>query len=465
MSHDTQLRLTALFLTLFVFGLSGPLAQSFGEPAIEDLEEEFSLGLRERVTLEVAAEALETAATENLPQVRPRAFYASIDQLLTQAPETTRVLNAALASLVAFGADEGAADVAKRIKKPDGVTAMLHNMAVASKSSPFDWGMMVTQIHSVDLVPEAVIVRLNSRWTQQTSTAADAEATKAAVNTHLRSVVARMAPMWAIYLLSGIIGLIGLIYLAAMQAKIRTRFVGLIGTSHFVGRGLHIYLVFIGLTAFGIMFGFALKQLIDANILAEGSGFTVLASTLATGIFGVWIASRLCLVSPALFVDAFGLRRQNGKPSGLGIVVWGYLAFCISIPLSWVLMKLNQMLVGHDTVVTNPLVLLLARADSWPEAIIITLAPVIVAPIFEELLFRGFFYRMLRDRMGVYGAVLFTSFLFAAVHPSVLTVLPLFALGAVFALLYEATGSILPSIVAHAMHNLASVGMLYVMLQ
>ncbi|NUN16462.1 MAG: CPBP family intramembrane metalloprotease, partial [Myxococcales bacterium] len=109
--------------------------------------------------------------------------------------------------------------------------------------------------------------------------------------------------------------------------------------------------------------------------------------------------------------------------------------------------------------------LLLARADSWPEAIIITLAPVIVAPIFEELLFRGFFYRMLRDRMGVYGAVLFTSFLFAAVHPSVLTVLPLFALGAVFALLYEATGSILPSIVAHAMHNLASVGMLYVMLQ
>lgn len=465
MSQDTQLRLTALFLTLFVFGLSGPLAQSFGDPAMEDLEEEFSLGLRERVTLEVAAEALETAATENLPQVRPRAFFAAVDQLLTQSPETTRVLNAALAALVAFGADEGAADVVKRIKEPDGITALLHNMAAASPSSPFEWATMAAQIQAIALVPDAVTVRLYSRWKQQTSTTEEAAVAKTAVNTHLRSVVARMAPMWAIYLWSGLLGLIGLIYMAATQAKIRSRFVGLTGPSHFVGRGLHIYLVFIGLTAFGIVFGFGLKQLIDAGILAPDSGFTVLMSTFATGIFGVWVAAKLCLATPTPFASAFGLSRNDGKPTGLAIIGWAYLAFCVSIPVSWVLMKLNQMLVGHDTVVTNPLVLLLARADSWPEALLITLAPVVLAPVFEEMLFRGFFYRMLRDRMGVYGAVLFTSFLFAAVHPSVLTILPLFALGAIFALLYEATGSILPSIMAHAMHNLASVGMLYVMLQ
>src|SRR5215210_608473 len=79
-----------------------------------------------------------------------------------------------------------------------------------------------------------------------------------------------------------------------------------------------------------------------------------------------------------------------------------------------------------------------------------------LAPIAEEIFFRGLLFPMLRSRFGLAAGVLGTGALFSVVHalgspPEALIVL--FALGAGLCLLYLRTGSLLPCIGLHALNN------------
>jgi membrane protease YdiL (CAAX protease family) len=86
-----------------------------------------------------------------------------------------------------------------------------------------------------------------------------------------------------------------------------------------------------------------------------------------------------------------------------------------------------------------------------------------VAPIFEELLFRGFAYPDLKDRVGTVGALLLVSALFALMHAHVASAAPLFALGLALVFAYEYTGSIVAPMALHALFNATNVAtLLYV---
>ena len=80
-----------------------------------------------------------------------------------------------------------------------------------------------------------------------------------------------------------------------------------------------------------------------------------------------------------------------------------------------------------------------------------------IAPVAEELFFRGFFYRALRSRFSMLIAAGIDGLVFGAIHytdPKVLSLLPvLMVLGFVFCLLYEYTGTLLAPIALHAINN------------
>ena len=80
-------------------------------------------------------------------------------------------------------------------------------------------------------------------------------------------------------------------------------------------------------------------------------------------------------------------------------------------------------------------------------------AVVLLAPLGEELFFRGFLYKGLRRRMPVWGAVIVSSVLFGLVHERLLLIPPLFVVGAGLALVYERRQSLLAPMVAHAVFN------------
>jgi membrane protease YdiL (CAAX protease family) len=80
----------------------------------------------------------------------------------------------------------------------------------------------------------------------------------------------------------------------------------------------------------------------------------------------------------------------------------------------------------------------------------------VVAPIGEEILFRGFIFTALRSWRGTLPAALITGVLFGAVHAGsapTLDLVPLAALGVGLCLLYRRTGSLYPCFVAHSLNN------------
>jgi len=95
------------------------------------------------------------------------------------------------------------------------------------------------------------------------------------------------------------------------------------------------------------------------------------------------------------------------------------------------------------------------------------LNPIVLAPIAEEVLFRGLVFRVLLERLVVWSALVASALLFALIHlpywwlsgaasPAGLVVRlgSIFAYGVFFALLYRWSGSLYAPIICHVLNNL-----------
>ncbi len=87
---------------------------------------------------------------------------------------------------------------------------------------------------------------------------------------------------------------------------------------------------------------------------------------------------------------------------------------------------------------------------------------VILTPIFEETMFRGVLFKGLRRSMSFYPALIVTSLLFALAHGQLNVAIDTFALGLLLGYLTEKTGSIVPSILLHALKNSVAFIILFV---
>jgi membrane protease YdiL (CAAX protease family) len=91
--------------------------------------------------------------------------------------------------------------------------------------------------------------------------------------------------------------------------------------------------------------------------------------------------------------------------------------------------------------------------DAGTSPWLIFLAGIVVAPLVEEIFFRGFLYPGLREKYGWIPAALISAALFAAVHLQPIVMPPIFLLGLLFAYLYERTESIWPGVIMHFATN------------
>jgi tetratricopeptide (TPR) repeat protein len=80
-------------------------------------------------------------------------------------------------------------------------------------------------------------------------------------------------------------------------------------------------------------------------------------------------------------------------------------------------------------------------------------AVVIVGPIVEEILFRGLIYAALERRLGISGAIVISSLLFALVHLQVVYFIPIFCLGLVLGWARSRTNSLGLPILIHILNN------------
>lgn len=81
------------------------------------------------------------------------------------------------------------------------------------------------------------------------------------------------------------------------------------------------------------------------------------------------------------------------------------------------------------------------------------LTVVLIAPIIEEMLFRGFFQRYFEATRGVTAGVLTTSALFAAYHFNLYWLIPILVMATIMGAMAWRAESVLPSIAVHATNN------------
>jgi len=152
-----------------------------------------------------------------------------------------------------------------------------------------------------------------------------------------------------------------------------------------------------------------------------------------------------------------GVVRSLGLGAALG--VGGLLMvvlFNLVVTQLLAAMGVETPLVAHEALV------LMQEAGPAALAVLIVSA-VVMAPIFEELIFRGLVQSALLGELGArrrWAVVWIASGLFAVVHVGAVApmVLPgLLLLGLIFGVIYERTGRTLPAIVAHAVFNAANV--------
>ena len=91
--------------------------------------------------------------------------------------------------------------------------------------------------------------------------------------------------------------------------------------------------------------------------------------------------------------------------------------------------------------------------DSTWEVALLLFGFVVLAPFYEELVFRGLALSAYRDARSTLFAVLFTSILFGSLHGSIVHALVTFSVGFVLALVMLKTGQLWTVIVAHMLNN------------
>ena len=87
---------------------------------------------------------------------------------------------------------------------------------------------------------------------------------------------------------------------------------------------------------------------------------------------------------------------------------------------------------------------------------------IIVAPIIEEIVFRGLFYKTLKNFIPFVQASIISSLIFAIIHENILSLTILFLLSLYLTWIYERTNSILYSIITHSIFNFLNLLLIYI---
>lgn len=91
-----------------------------------------------------------------------------------------------------------------------------------------------------------------------------------------------------------------------------------------------------------------------------------------------------------------------------------------------------------------------------PGIMMAALAVVVIAPLAEEILFRGLLHRLASGIWGPLAATAVSSLVFGIIHGEPWILFGLIGVGAVLAFIFEATGSVTACWITHAVHNAIS---------
>ena len=142
--------------------------------------------------------------------------------------------------------------------------------------------------------------------------------------------------------------------------------------------------------------------------------------------------------------------------------VWGFGGYLVAMPLVLLVSLINQ-LIWQGQGGSNPLLLLALQAQDKIALAIFFITSSIAAPVFEEIMFRGFLLPSLTRYVSVSSAIIISGFIFAVAHLSLSEVLPLATLGIVLGFVYTRSRNLLAPMLLHCLWNSGTLVSLFVL--
>lgn len=199
------------------------------------------------------------------------------------------------------------------------------------------------------------------------------------------------------------------------------------------------------------------------HVDAREMAFTALLGQLFTQVSVViFICFRVDSIPGGL--TSFGLTRPSGP-----VMVAGLLAFLAAMPMvtgtSSLMGELSRWLEMETPAVAHPLLKALLESEDAVAKSLIMISAVLIAPVLEEIIFRGLVQSALLDLLGTarrWPIIFIAGALFSLMHMQGVSwhALPgLFLLGLILGWLYETHRSLWPCIIVHVLFNAANVGL------
>lgn len=176
---------------------------------------------------------------------------------------------------------------------------------------------------------------------------------------------------------------------------------------------------------------------------------------------GIWFVVYFLRIKYQINLKSFGIKWYLWLRSSLKALLF-YLGFIpILILLTYIgLVYCNIIGIKPEP---HPIIDILKKEKSVLFIYYLITAAVIIAPVFEEILFRGLFYQALKKQLGFVKAAIISSSLFSLMHFNTAQFLPVLGLGTLFCFIFEYTGSLVPAIVLHIFNNGLFLGLFFLL--
>lgn len=154
----------------------------------------------------------------------------------------------------------------------------------------------------------------------------------------------------------------------------------------------------------------------------------------------------------------FAIKLRRARWSELGLRPYGIFRSLLLAVVAFILTFISNIIYGliaSRFVSMEDLQSRVLKAILSGKVSLALLIPIVIliAPVVEEIFFRGFIYPAFRKKMGVAWGILLSSLVFALFHFEPYQIPPLLVIGAILAFIYERTRSLVPAIVLHGLNN------------
>ena len=102
---------------------------------------------------------------------------------------------------------------------------------------------------------------------------------------------------------------------------------------------------------------------------------------------------------------------------------------------------------------SNPLLEIVLNNNNYLSFLLLLVTTTLLAPLFEEIIFRGILLPTLSRDFGVISGIIVSAFIFALAHLSLGEMPPLFVLGIGLGITRITSGSLFSSVIMHSLWN------------